>query len=197
MWGRRRDEQAAPVDPWRSWAGGLEPRWRQPVERALDARDRFLGIVAGAAPGPTRERLERLLPVIDDAVQRIGSTVSRAIEAQRIAATLDLDGATAELKRARRDLEGARRAGADTGALEGLVDTLAARHRAISGALNLADDAGAQLGELNIRLDTAVAHASTIVLRAHLDEPDDLDRELDDVITGLAALDDALRQLPG
>jgi hypothetical protein len=200
MFGRRRRQEQPPADPTaplRAWAAGLEPRWRTPVDRALASRDRFLTVFASAAPGPVRQRLESLLPVIDDAVQRVANTVGRAIDATRIAAGLNVDAATAELKDARRDLEAARRAGRDTAALEALVATLGERHRAIHAALNLADDAAGQLGELNVRLDTAVAHASTIVLRAHLDESDDLDRELDDVIVGLASLDEALRQLPG
>jgi hypothetical protein len=196
MFGRRGADEQPPPDPWRAWADGLEPRWREPVLRALAARDRYLEVLARAPAGPTRARLEALLPVLDEAVQRIGSTVSRAMEAARIAASLDVDRASAELKDARRDLDAARRAGRDTAALEALVATLAERHRAINAALNLADDAGDQLGELNVRLDTAVAHASTIVLRSQLDQPDGLDRELDDVIVGLASLDEALRQLP-
>jgi hypothetical protein len=75
------------------------------------------------------------------------------------------------------------------------VASLAERHRAVNEALNLADDAEARLDELNLRLDTMVAHASTIALRSTLEGPDDLDRELDDIVVGLAALDDALRTL--
>jgi hypothetical protein len=199
VFGRRRREEpsADPAAALRAWAAALESRWRRPVERALASRDRFLTVLTSAPPGPTRQRLEQLLPVIEDAVQRVANTVGRAMDATRIAAGLNVEAATAELKDARRDLAAAERDGRDTAALEGLVATLAERHRAIHAALNLADDAGDQLDDLNIRLDTAVAHASTIVLRSHLDESDDVDRELDDVIAGLAALDDALRQLPG
>jgi hypothetical protein len=183
------------MDQLGAWAAALAPPWRGIVERALAARGRFLAVVAPIPPGPTRQRLEELAPAVEGAVQRIADSAWRAIRARELAATLDVAAATDELKEARRDLDVRRRAGGDTTAQERLVASLAERHRAVNEALNLADDAEARLEELNLRLDTMVAHASTIALRSTLEGPDDLDRELDDIVVGLAALDDALRTL--
>jgi len=70
------------------------------------------------------------------------------------------------------------------------------RHRAVHRALNLAEDGASQIDEWTVRLDTAVAHATAIALRAA--QPgglDELDRELHDVVEGLGALDQALEEL--
>ena len=141
------------------WAAALQPQWRAPVERALSSRQRYLGIVAGLADGPTKQRLTSLVPTMDLSVQRIADAVWRASNARSIAEGFDADAATAELKAARRDLAAQSDGGGDTTALQARVDALAQRHRAINEALNLAEDSGSALEEMNLRLETAVAHA--------------------------------------
>jgi hypothetical protein len=183
------------VESFHDLLAGLEPRWRTPLMRAIASRDQFTAILGQASPGPTRDRLETLRPTLDQAVQRVAEAVTRASNATAIAATLDLDGATSSLKAARRELDDLRRTGADTAAAEELVQTYADRHRAVNDAVNLAEDAGGQLDQLNARLDTAVAHAATVVLRSSDDgDIEELDRELDAVVVGLSALDEALEQ---
>jgi hypothetical protein len=190
-----RSAERSAEEQWAAWAAGLDSPWREIVQRALESQARYREILATVPDGPTRTRLVELQAVIDDAVQKVGDTVDRAIRARQVAATLDVERATDELKRARRDLEAMKGGGGDTSSQERLVETLATRHRAMHDAINLTDDAAGELRELNIRLETAVAHASTIVLRSQLDLPDELERELDEVIVGLATLDSSLRQL--
>jgi hypothetical protein len=162
------------------------------VRRALGSRERFLLLVEQAPPGPTREWLDGLRPTVDEAVRRVAEAVWRAIRASEISAGLALDTATDELKRARRELAAAQRSGADTTTPEERVAAMAGRHRAVNDALNLAEDTMSGLEELNVRLDTAVAQAATVVLRSSVDTRAALDRELDEVIAGLTAIDDAL-----
>ncbi len=187
---------AAGPDELRTWADGLTPRWRTPVLSAIASRDRFAAMVTQLAPGPTRDRLEGLRPTIDAAVQRIADTVYRSISAEHLAAGLDADQATQELKSARRDLESIERAGGDTTGAAARVAALSERHRAVHRALNLVEDGATGIDEWTVRLDTAVAHATAIALRAT--QPggvDELDRELHEVVQGLAALDGALEEL--
>jgi len=199
MFGRRdRDTPPPPPDPFArlaAWAEGLDPEWAPTVRRALRSRDTFLTVLAEAQPGPTREQVESLLPTVDEAVQRVAGTVERARSASAVVARLDVDTATAQLKQARRDLDAASANGRDTTAQQQLVEALAKRHEAMHGALNLVEDTALRLDELNIRLETAVAHASTILLRARLEPQDDLGGELDQVIAGLVALDAAFDEL--
>lgn len=202
---RRRVDQRDPspaqvtspgVDPLQSWVAGLDPRWQAPVQKAVASRDRFLALLAQAPPGPTRDRLEELRRTLEVTVHRIAEAVWRASNAAAIAATLDVASATAELKEARRHLDALEAGGADTTAAEQRVRAMAERHRAVSDAMNLAEDATLRLGEVNVRLDTAVAQAAAVMLRSAQDgRIDEVDRELDDVITGLVALDDALEHL--
>jgi len=196
---RRRSSR--PVDPapppsLESWVATLDPLWQAPVRRAMATRDQYLGVVGRIPPGPARDRLLAMSPSLDTAVQRVAQAAYRASTARSMTVGLDEPAATAELKAARRELDANRAAGRDVAALEARVDALAERHRAINDALNLADGAGVQLDDLNVRLETAVARAATIALRAS--DNDDLDRidaELGEVVGGLTALDDALGRL--
>jgi hypothetical protein len=184
-------------DALRSWAAGLAPRWQGPVLGAIAARDRFDAVVARVAPGPTQDRLRDLRPTIDAAVQHVADATYRAAQAESLAEVLDARTAADELKAARRDLDALTRGGADTAEAEARVEALAERHRAVNRALNLAEDAASGIERWTLRLDTAVANAATVALRAS--EPsavDDLDRELRDVVDGLTALDRAFDDLP-
>ena len=196
---RARQQAAAPSSgphPLYVWSEGLAPRWRQPVLDALGTREQFVQVASQAPAGPTRDRLDALGATVEEAVQRVAEAAWRAANAATLASSLDVGAATEELKQARRRLEQARSAGAASEAEEQRVAALAERHRAVNDAINLAEDAGSRLGELNIRLQTAVARAATVVLRAAQDDRiDELDRELSEVVVGLRALDDALEQL--
>lgn len=185
-----------PADDFARWAAALEPQWRAPVQRAMVSRDRYLGIVAGLADGPTKQRLASLAPTMDQSVQKIADAVWRASNARSIADGLDADAATAELKQARRDLGAIRAGGGDTSAAQSRVDALAQRHRAINDALNLADDSGGAFDAMNVRLETAVAHAATVALRAgQAPIGSDPSPELDAFVGELSALDAALAEL--
>lgn len=182
-------------DQLQQWVDSLDPHWQGPVRTAMASRDQFSAIVQQTPPGPTRERLEGLRGTVATAVSRVAEAVWRAANASAVAAGLDAAGATAELKEARRRLESNRRAGRDTGPLEAQVDALAERHRAMQDALNLAEDATSKLGEANVRLETLVARAATVAMRAGGGDPlDELEAELTDVVAGLGALDDSLAE---
>ncbi len=186
------------ADAIRAWTSGLAPRWRASVLAALDARDRFIGVVARVQPGPTRDRLSDLLPTIDAAVQHVVDATYRAATADDLASGLDAANAAEQLKAARRDLDAIRRGGGDTSAASARVDALAQRHRAVNRALNLAEDASSGIHDWTVRLDTAVAGATAVALQASGPVGvDDVDRQLRDVVDGLAALDRAFDDLPG
>jgi hypothetical protein len=185
------------ADALRSWAAGLDRRWQGPVLGAIAARERFDAVVASVAPGPIQDRLRELLPTIDAAVQHVADATYRAAQAQSLAGVLDAGTAADELKAARRDLDALQRGGGDTAEAQARVAALAERHRAVNRALNLAEDAASGIERWTLRLDTAVANAAAVALRAS--EPsavDDLDRELREVVDGLTALDRAFDDLP-
>jgi len=194
--GRNVEPMADAADDLARWAAALEPRWREPVQRAIASRDRYRGIVAGLAEGPTKQRLTSLAPTMDLSVQKIADAVWRASNARSIADGFDVEAATSELKSARRDLAAIASAGGDTTALQARVDALAQRHRAINDALNLAEDSGGAFEEMNLRLETAVAHAASVALRAgQLPEGSGPVPELEAFVGELSALDAALAEL--
>ncbi len=166
------------------------------MQRAIASRDRYRGIVARLAEGPTKQRLTSLAPTMDLSVQKIADAVWRASNARSIADGFDVDASTAELKSARRDLAAVTAAGGDTTALQARVDALSQRHRAINDALNLAEDSGAAFEEMNLRLETAVAHAASVAMRAgQLPAGSGPVPELEAFVGELSALDAALAEL--
>jgi hypothetical protein len=193
---RRRPSRAAdpaPPPTLEEWVTTLDPAWQAPVRRAMATRDQYAAVTDRMPPGPARDRLASMAPSLDTAVQRVAQAAHRASTARQMTAGLDVAAATAELKAARRELEANRNAGGDVAALQAHVDALAQRHRAVNDALNLAEGAGTRLDALNVRLETAVAGAVTVALRASAnDDLDRIDDELRDVVGGLDALDDAL-----
>jgi hypothetical protein len=158
----------------------------------MASRDRFVSLLDSTQPGPTRDWLQGLVPTMDDAVSRVAHAVWGALRAASLVSDMSPSDAADALKAARRDLHLARSSGVGVAEAEERVRTMSARHRAVNDALNLAEDAEQRLGELHVRLETAVATATTVVLRSAADGAEALDREFDSVIVGLAALDEAL-----
>jgi len=193
---RRRDRQPRTDERSAQRLESLDPRWRPPVDKANVSRERFLTVLGQTEPGPTRERLEGLLPTIDEAVRRVTETAWRASNASAIAAGFDAEVATAELKAARREMDAAQHSGTDMGGLEDRVRILSERHRAIHDAINLSEDAGGRIDDLIARLETVVARSAAIVLRSGQGDDDVvvLDRDLHEVVVGLTALDDSMRE---
>src|SRR5262245_40935603 len=76
----------------------LPAAYRGPVTGAVRARAQFGELVIGLADGPLKERLGELGERVDAGVLAIWGTASRAAAIDRVAATLDPDRITAELK---------------------------------------------------------------------------------------------------
>ena len=93
-------------------------------------------------------------------------------------------------------MDAAQHSGTDMGGLEDRVRILSERHRAIHDAINLSEDAGGRIDDLIARLETVVARSAAIVLRSGQGNDDVvvLDRDLHEVVVGLTALDDSMRE---
>ena len=158
----------AAVDP-----AALPAPYRVSVVDARRARSQFAELVAGLTDGPLRARLGELGSRVDAGVLAIWRTASQAAAIDRVAATLDPERVTAELKQARR-----------SGADQAMVDALQARFASTQRLLNARDELRDQLPVLEARLATAVARAAELTLVA----PSMLDGEL----AGLRGVVDAL-----
>lgn len=195
---RRRSRRPTPTTnttvPGIAWTS-VPPSWRAPVERVLAASELLKQTLAEQAEGPLQARLRELQPTIDKAVEHLELTIRQATEAQRLTASIDANAALAELKQARRDLEQARTAGGNTEPLEARVALLAERHRALSHAANVAEDTEEQLREISERVEAVVARGVALTLRSRSTDPTQLRHELDELLAGVSALDDALREL--
>ena len=176
---RRRKPAATPVD-----ASTLPPRWAAIVADALAVRHRWHELVEGVRPGPVRDRLAELGDQVDAGVLAVWETASRAVEAGRIAETLDATRVTEEYKRAKRD----------PAADPALVEALSARFSSVQRILNAVDDTEERLRLLEVRLGAAVARAAEVALAAGAGS-DELGEELDDVVGELSALRSALTSL--
>jgi hypothetical protein len=172
----------AAVDP-----EALPSAYRGPVVDARRARAQFGEIVAGLSDGPLRTRLAELGDRVDAGVLAIWRTASQAATIERVAATLDPDRVTAELKQARR-------AGADAS----IVDVLQERFASIQRLLNARDELRDRLPVLEARLATAVARTAelTLVAPAVADaEVTRLTGEVDSLVLELDALYTATAEL--
>jgi hypothetical protein len=165
----------------------LAPAWRPHVARALAARDRLDRLIAGAPPGPVRERLTSIAPGLDTGVATLLAAAERAAA---LAAAVPSELATrhlAELKEARRALAAAADAGRPTAELEAHVAALAARHAATQRVQNELEDLPARARLLALRIEAAVTHAAAVVLAGGPDLAA-VEAEVQGAIDGLVAL---------
>jgi hypothetical protein len=182
MLGRRRKAPPDPlahVDP-----AALPPRWSGAVADAVAARARWQELVTGVRPGPVRDRLAELGELVDAGVLAAWETAVRAVEAGRIAESLDAERVTDDYKRAKRD---------PTVDPE-LLEALTARFTSVQRVLNAVDDAAERLRLLDVRLGATVARAAEVALTAGAGA-EELGDELDAVVGELGALRDSLESL--
>jgi hypothetical protein len=172
----------AAVDP-----QALPPAYRAPVVEARRTRTQFVELVARLDDGPLRTRLDELGRRVDAGVLAIWRTASQAAAIESVAATLDPERVTAELKQARR-----------SGADQAVIDALQARFASTQRLLNARDELGDKLPVLQARLGTAVARAAelTILSPAVVDgELVRLEGEVDALVVELDALSSAMNEL--
>jgi hypothetical protein len=172
--------------------GALAPPWRDFVEEALDARDRFERAVARTTPGPLRDRLAA-----------IGGRVATGVgECWRVARQGDLlVGALGHL-----EVEDARRQLAALRSQPGRAEARSSRERTAQ-ALQAQIDSAARLEAtvrrarddlmlLTARLDEAVARAIELsVQSASVAEIDSLGSDVEGVVGDMEALRQGLEEL--
>jgi hypothetical protein len=174
------DDPLAHVDP-----AATSPRYARAVADALDTRRRFGDVVAGAAPGPVRDRLADASARFDAGVGAVWEIAQRATAIERTLAALDPDRVTADYKQARR-----------SGASPELEEALAQRFASVQRLLNTLDDTDERLRLLDARLGAAVASAAEVALGAAGGaDTTRLDGELEAVTQELDALRTALDEL--
>jgi hypothetical protein len=172
----------AGVDP-----AAVPPGYRAPVADALRARAQFGELVAGLRAGPLQDRMRELGGRVDAGVLAVWRTASQAAEIDRVAATLDPDRVTSELKQARR-----------SGAAADVVEALQQRFASTQRLLNSRDELRERLPVLEARLGTAVARAAELALTspaAAITEISGLEGELDRLVVELDALGAATTEL--
>ena len=169
----------AHVDP-----AAVPRRWAGAVADAVEARRRWRDLVDGIRPGPVRDRLDVLGARVDEGVLAVWEAVVRAVEAERITATLEPDRVTDDYKRAKRD----------PSADPALVEALSARFASVQRVLNTLDETEERLRLLDARLGAAVARGAEVALAAGRGG-DELGAELDAVVGELGALRASLEDL--
>lgn len=184
---RRRSKAQVPVDPLAHVTpDAAPPRFRTAVADAVAARSRFAGVVEGLRPGPVQDRLLALGEQVDAGVLAVWDTVTRAGDIERVASGLDVDRATDDYKRAKRD----------PAADPALVEALRERFASVQRLLNAVDDVDDRLRLLDARLGAAVARAAEVALVASdASAADAVSAELGAVVGELGALRDSLGAL--
>jgi hypothetical protein len=164
MFRRRRE----PVDPITTLdLSVLSPRWRAPVIEVVASRGRFVDLVRGVPEGPLRDRLGELGAEVDQGVLAAYDAARRAEALERTLPHLDVDGAAARVKAARRRVADLRARGSDAGQLaeaEQEVEVESERFATLNHLANQPDDIARQLARIDRELDAATAEAATLAL---------------------------------
>jgi hypothetical protein len=162
---RRRRE---PVDPIATLdLSGLSPRWSAPVAEIVASRGRFVELVRGVPDGPLRDRLAELGAEVDLGVLAAHDAAKRAEELERTLPHLDVDGALARVKAARRAVADVRSRGGDPTQLADAEAELAVesdRFATLNHLANQPEDIARQLVQIDRELDAATAEAATLAL---------------------------------
>lgn len=154
LFGRDRtpDPPAPPPDP----LGvvdrrGVPPRLLPVVDRAVACAHHYRRLVAERPAGPVQDRMAALGGVVEAGVLAVYEVTQRAARLDATAATLDVEGATAALKDARR-----------RGADPELVAVHRERFESVQRVLNARDEVDGRLEVLEARLEAAVARAAEL-----------------------------------
>ena len=177
-WWRRSEDPLDHVDP-----AAAPPRFAPLVADALQARRRYQELVAGLRPGPVRDRLLETQEQVDAGVAAVWSTVTRAVELERVLVSLDPQRITDECKRAKR-----------SGADPTLEEALAQRFSSVQRLLNALDDTEERLRLLDARLSAAVARGAEVAMSGGTGA-EAVGAELAGVVDELTALRSALDEV--
>lgn len=172
----------------------LSPKWRAPVEAALDARLRFDTLVNRLPGGPTRQRLEELAPRLDAGVVACWETATSAQAAEGALDTLEPDRITDRMKDARRRLSAAGD-GPEGERLRAEIESLSAQLGSVSRVWDGLDDAAERLRLLELRLDGAVARAAELLLSPTASAVEGVESDLTGAVDELEALRQAVASL--
>lgn len=183
-----RRRSSTPPDP----LAGVEPAalpavYRAVVADALRARTQFGDLVAGLRDGPLQQRMHELGARVDAGVLAVWRTATQAAEIDRVAATLDAERVTAELKEARR-----------SGASDETVAALHERFASTQRLLNHRDELRDRLPVIQARLGTAVARAAELALTSPASASTEiagLEGDLERLVVELDALGAATTEL--
>lgn len=170
------------ADPWRSF-----------VREALDAQRRYRKAVAGANPGPMRDKLVEIGERVDDGVDECYRIAKRGDAL--VDAIDNLDAVSA-----RKDLETAKAAARATpgDAQEGTVKALQAQVDSADRLISVARDAQDKVRLLDARLDEAVARAVELSIRADdVGQLGDVGGDIDGLVNEMESLRVGLEEADG
>lgn len=176
-----RRRRQSPPDPFDALdVSTLPARYRPAVDDALRSRVEFRRMVESLSAGPGQDRLRELSLRVDEGTRAVWDTACRAVEMERVVATLDPDRVTAELKQARR-----------SGADPQVVEALTARFASVQRLLDALDHLRERLPVLEARLGAALARAAELSLITTGGASSDvtaIDAELQSLVIDLEAL---------
>ena len=172
----------------------LRSPWREFVEEAMDARDRFDRAVAGARTGPLRSRLQSIADRVAEGVEeswRI-ATHGQALE-DALGQLEPLATVEARLAEVRAEQDAAGRG--DDARLAGTVQALESQIASTRRIGEVARDTRDRLRLLDARLDEAVARAVELSLRAgDATDATGLGSDVEAIVTEMESLRVALEE---
>lgn len=179
------------VNPW-----AVRPPWRNFVQEALEARDRFAGVVSRSKPGPLRDRLESIHLRLDQALTECWRIAQQGDALEGAIGQLDPGSVRAELAQVRAERAGAE--GESRASLDRAEESVRAQLASVERLERVARDARSRLRALDAQLDQAVAQAVELsVSAADSSQLSPLAADVDSVVDELASLRQALEETSG
>jgi hypothetical protein len=171
----------------------LRSPWRDFVEEAIDARDRFDRAVAGARTGPLRTRLQGIADRVAEGVEESWRIATHGQALEDALGQLE-PLATVEARLA--EVEAERRAGrADDPRLTSTADALRSQIASTRRIGEVSRDTRDRLRLLDARLDESVARAVELSLRAgDAADAHGLDSDVEAIVTEMESLRLALEE---
>lgn len=171
----------------------LRSPWRDFVEEAVDARDRFDRAVAGARSGPLRDRMQVIADRVAEGVEESWRIATHGQALEDALGQLEplgrVEERLAEVERERRD------AGGDAPHLASTADALGSQIASTRRIGQVARDTRDRLRLLDARLDESVARAVELSLRAgDATETAGLGSDVEAIVTEMESLRVALEE---
>lgn len=185
-----RPRRGPDVDPF-----ALKEPWRQFVQDAQQARNRFQAAARSTRPGPLQDRLKEIGERVETGVEEVWAVARQGHAFERALGHLDVRQTQAQLRQVEQNLDQPWASGTN---LERTAQALRSQLASAERMYATVHRAGETLQLLNAQLDEAVARAIELSVTANdVSDLEALGTDVDSVVQEMEALRQAIEETEG